>query len=52
MYKGSNCDQKSEPSEILTEPLKPHGFSKKIFFFQVVQFYFTLMTNADFLGNK
>jgi len=33
MYKGSNCDQKSQHSEILTEPLKPHGFSKKIFFF-------------------
>ena len=53
MYmQGSNCDQKSQLSEILTEPLNPRGISKKIFFFQVVQFYFTLMTNADYLGNK
>ena len=25
MYKGSNCDQKSQLSEILTEPLNPRG---------------------------
>ena len=25
MYKGSNCDQKSRLSEILTEPLNPRG---------------------------
>ena len=24
MYKGSNCNQKSQLSEILTEPLNPH----------------------------
>jgi len=25
MYKGSNCDRKSQLSEILTEPLNPRG---------------------------
>ena len=25
MYKGSNCDQKSQHSEILTQPLNPRG---------------------------
>ena len=24
MYRGSNCDRKSQLSEILTEPLNPH----------------------------
>ena len=27
MYKGSNCDRKSQLSEILTEPLNPRGGS-------------------------
>ena len=32
MYKGSNSDQKSQLSEILTEPLNPRGlnFSKPL----------------------
>jgi len=28
MYKGSNCDRKSQFSEILTEPLNPRGQDK------------------------
>ena len=27
MYKGSNCDRKSQLSEILTEPLNPRVYS-------------------------
>ena len=29
MYKGSNCDRKSQLSEILTEPLNPLEPAKK-----------------------
>jgi len=31
MFSGSNCDRKSQLSEILTEPLNPRGLDKHSF---------------------
>jgi len=39
MYKGSNCDRKSQLSEILTEPLNPRVRNQIFSFYQSKKSY-------------